>query len=609
MARRPLSMCVLVLAFFTLLPPTSSFGRQLEQAVLCDANGEPQPERALIAYGQHTEGCQIIGPADRDNFTFAGTASDVVRINVRSTTPRLDLRLELRDPTGVVLIDTSCFGEVLGNGIQCSISQGLALAATGTFSITISDQNGDETGGYILQLERIPPTFEPPQVPYDSQAAVRDVVDQPTDLDFFVFDGVAGTTIQLTLSSRTPRLDPRLEVRGPTGAVLIDTSCSGENVFGDGILCSVVASNVVLPATGRYLVIVSDSGIDETGTYDLTLNCIFGACPTTRVNSPPRLAAIGAKSIAKGQLLTFTISAADPDSDPLTFTATGLPGGASFLDNGNGTAVFSWTPAADQPAQPAPVTFFVSDGSLVDFESVTISVIDGNRPPQIAALADQQVVQGNQLTTSISATDPDGNRVALRAVRLPDGATFADNGNGTGALTWSPGPVQLGTFLATFEARDDGTPPLTSVARLAIHVLPPEPAVTCDANGQPQPERALIAYGQHTEGCRIIGADRDNFFAGTAGDVVRLNVHSTTPHLDPRLELRDPTGVVLIDTSCSGENVFGDGIQCSISQERTLAATGTYSIRISDQNGGRNRRVHPSTRTYPAHVRAPAHAL
>src|SRR5262249_40015804 len=284
-----------------------------EQALVCDANGEPQPERALIAYGQHTEGCRIFGPADRDTFTFAGTAGDLVRLNVHSTTPHLDLRLELRDATGVLVVDTSCSGEGgSGAGIQCSISEGRFLVTTGIFSITISNPSVDETGGYVFQLERIPPTSGPPHLPYNSPVAVRDVVDQPTDLDFFVFDGVAGTTIQLTLSSRTPRLDPRLEVRDPTGAFLIDNFCSGEDGSGDGVLCPVAAQKV-LPVTGRYLVIVSDNGLDETGTYDLALNCISGGCPTTHVNSPPRLATIGAKSVANGQLLTFTISATDPD--------------------------------------------------------------------------------------------------------------------------------------------------------------------------------------------------------------------------------------------------------------------------------------------------------
>ena len=58
------------------------------------------------------------------------------------------------------------------------------------------------------------------------------------------------------------------------------------------------------------------------------------------LNNPPALAAIGDKSTNEGELRGFTISATDPDADPLTYSAPNLPPGAS-LDPGTGT--FSWT--------------------------------------------------------------------------------------------------------------------------------------------------------------------------------------------------------------------------------------------------------------------------
>jgi hypothetical protein len=77
------------------------------------------------------------------------------------------------------------------------------------------------------------------------------------------------------------------------------------------------------------------------------------------------------RPVVEGQTLEFTVTATDPDGDPLTFSAYDLPEGASF-DAIMGT--FSWTPRYDQ-AGVYVVRFEVSDGELSDFEDVTITVI------------------------------------------------------------------------------------------------------------------------------------------------------------------------------------------------------------------------------------------
>jgi hypothetical protein len=86
-------------------------------------------------------------------------------------------------------------------------------------------------------------------------------------------------------------------------------------------------------------------------------------------NQPPVLNAIGDKSVDEGELLTFTISATDPDGDSLTYSASNLPSGATFNSS---TRTFSWTP---DEAQTYPnIHFEVSDGELTDSENITITV-------------------------------------------------------------------------------------------------------------------------------------------------------------------------------------------------------------------------------------------
>jgi hypothetical protein len=102
------------------------------------------------------------------------------------------------------------------------------------------------------------------------------------------------------------------------------------------------------------------------------------------VNRPPQLDPIGSKTINVGQLLTFTVSATDPDGDSLEYSAPLLPDGASFNTM---TQTFSWTPTS--AGTYTNVRFQASDSSLNDFEDVTITVTAGSDgvPPQISSVS------------------------------------------------------------------------------------------------------------------------------------------------------------------------------------------------------------------------------
>jgi hypothetical protein len=99
----------------------------------------------------------------------------------------------------------------------------------------------------------------------------------------------------------------------------------------------------------------------QTATYDVTI---------VNVLMPPVLAPIGNKSVKEGKTLTFTISATDPNSGIITYSADNLPAGAEL--NGD---TFTWMPWYSQ-AGTYQVAFRASDGRLEDSETVTITVMD-----------------------------------------------------------------------------------------------------------------------------------------------------------------------------------------------------------------------------------------
>ena len=104
-------------------------------------------------------------------------------------------------------------------------------------------------------------------------------------------------------------------------------------------------------------------------------------------NQLPVLAAIGARSTTEGANLNFGISAADVDGPAPGLSTSALPGGATFIDNGDGTGTFDWTPDFTQ-AGAYNVTFRATDDSLaVDSEIVTVTVFDaGNQTPVLATI-------------------------------------------------------------------------------------------------------------------------------------------------------------------------------------------------------------------------------
>lgn len=105
-------------------------------------------------------------------------------------------------------------------------------------------------------------------------------------------------------------------------------------------------------------------------TNGITISFAYAQPP-----APPVLDPIGNKTVAEGELLQFTVNATDIDGDPLTYSASGLPEGATFDP---ATRVFSWTPDFNQAGTPSPqVTFNVTDGNGgADSETITITVTD-----------------------------------------------------------------------------------------------------------------------------------------------------------------------------------------------------------------------------------------
>ena len=100
----------------------------------------------------------------------------------------------------------------------------------------------------------------------------------------------------------------------------------------------------------------------------------------TVVNTPPVISGTPATSIAVGQFYSFTPTASDPNGDALTFTATGVPGWASF---NSGTGRISGTPQS--PGNFTNIVITARDGqAATSLPAFSIAVFVPNSPPVIS---------------------------------------------------------------------------------------------------------------------------------------------------------------------------------------------------------------------------------
>lgn len=172
------------------------------------------------------------------------------------------------------------------------------------------------------------------------------------------------------------------------------------------------------------------------GGSTATVNIII-----TPVNDEPILNPIGNQSVNENTNLNFNTTGSDIDGDSLTYTTTGLPSGATFVNG-----VFNWTPNYTQSGK-YHVTFTVSDGTLTANETITITVNNVNRAPILKSIGNRNIPVNNNLSIILNASDSDGDALNYSATGLPNGSSLIGN-----TFTWKPTSKSTNTI--TFRVSD-----------------------------------------------------------------------------------------------------------------------------------------------------------
>ena len=165
-------------------------------------------------------------------------------------------------------------------------------------------------------------------------------------------------------------------------------------------------------------------------------------------NDAPKLDAIANETTTEDLYSTVTLSASDPNGDPITYSA--ITDESNITISVSGTTL-TLTPAANWNGA-ATITASASDGTDVGRQSFTLTVTPVNDAPTLAAISNQSTDADTNKTLTITAADVDGDSITYTLTSVPvDQVTGSVSGS---TLTLDPASAYAGTAALTLTVSD-----------------------------------------------------------------------------------------------------------------------------------------------------------
>ena len=214
---------------------------------------------------------------------------------------------------------------------------------------------------------------------------------------------------------------------------------SGDPVAGTGWLDTSSADRRFMISSGPFTMFPGDSqevvlaiivgqGTDRlTSITDLKSrdNFVQSAFDAGLLRSGPEIQAPSSVSVDEGQPLAFQVTGTSTGGGTVALTASNLPLGATFVDAGDGSGAFQWTPGFDQ-AGVYPVRFTATDLSGSSSAMTVITVRNVNRRPVANPGGPYSGFVGAPIRMDGGASsDPDGDLLSFSWF-------FGDGGAGVG---------------------------------------------------------------------------------------------------------------------------------------------------------------------------------
>jgi hypothetical protein len=287
----------------------------------------------------------------------------------------------------VLLID---FGDIAGNSSKVGRWEMISTLAGEFDDFEATFTHSDELGGAltsILEATNAHLLVRDVLVDLPGRDGVRDFLALDTDVlrvyesdsvDTVVTDQSSGASFPLASQSGT-LVDHTLSFPVTAGFsyVKLPDPYNGEKtitqvVRSDGKMISLnnawtskSRDKSTHPYSWTYYINLFDA--NTTGSYAVRMDAeVLGPVA-------PVVQFIPARTTYEGNPVGFIVEASDPNGQIPALSAAPLPNGAAFVDNGDGTANFNWTPSVGQ-AGTYSITYTATDGALSASRTATIKV-------------------------------------------------------------------------------------------------------------------------------------------------------------------------------------------------------------------------------------------
>jgi hypothetical protein len=269
-----------------------------------------------------------------------------------------------------------------------------------------------------------------------------------------------------------------------------------------------------------------------TGNVVVTVGGLASNGVAFTINRPPTLAVVANQTNAEGNVVSLQLVGSDPDGNPITYSATNLPGGLSLnASTGLISGTLSTTSAGNYS-----VTATVADATLSASRSFSWTVTNVNHAPTLAAVPNQTSAENSVISLQLVGTDADADTLSYGATNLPGGLSInAATGRISGTLTFT----SAGSYIVTATVSDGSLLTASQTFTWTVTNVNRPPTLTQPTN-QTSAENATISL-------QLAGSDPD----GNA-----LSYSATG--LPPGLALNPSTGL--------------------ISGKLTLSSAGTYTV-------------------------------
>lgn len=468
----------------------------------------------------------------------------------------------------------------------------------GTLANTVGSWNVTNTTGSIgTNLTTSTAAFSWPNVPPGIHVVTVRVTAQNGEYDERQFTIQAGTAPTLSLNPAGP-----ISVNAGTQVAIAATAQEasanatltfslngapagvafvGQSVFNNVPANTNEIANIKWTPTpaqvGSYTfnVVVTD-GAGLIATQPITIN-VDPAPP----NLPPTVQNPGAQTVNVGTNANIQITAQDPESQPLTYTATGLPAWASISST---TGLITGTPGVGDIGGPTSITVNVSDGVNTVSTTFTLTVVQtANQPPVVSNPGTWIVSAGSFGTISVFAHDPESQPLTYTAsANLPTWVTLNPSAAGV-ILSGTPSAGDVGTTSVTINVSDGvNTVPVTFQIKVVASGVP---TLQASPNAPANPEQVKLGDGY------------SKIFISTDSDYPETLTFSAV--VANMADNSNVTGFTFLPMYINGS--ASTGTTKAEAFQWTPAAAGTYQVVVSVTDS----QLHVTSLTFSIHVDSP----